>query len=151
MDRLSVIRCATDKVDVKLRTLGFIRRLPLIAGNFKDVVRHNHRERGTLLLIPLPDTLAAYLDGGIEYMNHQVVPFALNAATEVNARGLLNKTQLKDDPAAAIKKAFAVLPDEFNQSLFPLDIPRENVLFRTIRAVNRGKPFIQSDMDSATI
>ena len=76
------------------------------------------------------------MDWGIEDMNFEIVSFALHTATEVNARGLLNETQFKYDSETAIEKAFTMAPDKLYKSIFPLDVPRNNVLLRTIRAKN---------------
>lgn len=144
--RLAVIRCSTNEFDVEQRTLGVIGRLPLTAGKLKDMVGHNHRERGALLLIPLLDSLAAHLNWRIENMKNQIVPIALDTTTEVNASCLLNKTQLKYDIATAIEKTFAVVPDEFDESIFALDVPWNNVLLRAIRAENGREPFVKGDV-----
>lgn len=140
----------TDELDAEAGALVVVGRLPLAAGQLEDVVRHHHGERRALLQIPLPDAFAPQREGRIEDMHRDVVALALHAIEKIHARGLLDQPQFQDDPAAAIEKPLAVAPDEIDQPVLALDVPRDDVLPGPIRAEQRRKPFVEGDMDGVT-
>lgn len=84
----------------------------------------------------------------IEDIEHEVEAVSSQPLAEIHTLLALNQSQFKDDVRARGQDAAAMGPDEFQQPVFKIEVPRHEIACRTVRAEEPHEPLIQCHVNA---